>query len=60
VATQFYGQHPDMAAIVLECTGFQPFARALQREIDIPIMSWGTMLDYAYSVVVHRDYYGHV
>jgi hypothetical protein len=60
VATQFYGQHPDMAAMVLECTGFQPFARALQREIDIPIMSWRTMLDYAYSVVVHRDYYGHV
>lgn len=60
VATQFYGQHPNMGAMVLECTGFQPFARALQREIDIPIMSWGTMLDYAYSVVVHRDYYGHV
>jgi hypothetical protein len=46
--------------MVLECTGFQPFARALQRQIEIPIMSWGTMLDYAYSVVVHRDYYGHV
>ena len=38
----------------------QPFARAIQREIDIPIFSWGTLLDYAYSVAVHRDYYGHV
>jgi hypothetical protein len=60
VATRFYRQHPDMGALVLECTGFPPFARALQREIDIPVFSWGTMLDYAYSVVVHRDYYGHV
>lgn len=58
--TAFYREYPNMGAMVLECTGFQPFARALQREIDIPIFSWGTLLDYAYSVAVHRDYYGHV
>ncbi len=60
VAVDFFGAHPNMGAMVLECTGMQPFARALQREIDIPVFSWGTLLDYAYSVVVHRDYYGHV
>jgi hypothetical protein len=60
VATRFFRQHETMGAMVLECTGFPPFARALQREIDIPVFSWGTLLDYAYSVVVHRDYYGHV
>lgn len=60
VAVDFYQKHPNMGAMVLECTGFQPFARALQREIDIPIFSWGTLLDYAFSVSVHRDYYGHV
>jgi hypothetical protein len=60
VAVDFYQSHTNMAAMVLECTGFPPFARALQRQIDIPIFSWGTMLDYAFSVVVHRDYYGHV
>ncbi|MFZ5808769.1 MAG: aspartate/glutamate racemase family protein [Chloroflexota bacterium] len=59
-AMNFYRAHPNMGAMVLECTGFPPFARALQREMDIPIFSWGTLLDYAYSVVVHRDYYGHV
>ena len=60
VAEEFYRAHPRMGAMVLECTGMQPFARALQRRIDIPIFSWGTLLDYAYSVAVHRDYYGHV
>jgi hypothetical protein len=60
VAVSFFVSHPNMGAMILECTGFPPFARALQREIDIPIFSWGTLLDYAYSVVVHRDYYGHV
>jgi hypothetical protein len=60
VGVDFYRAQPNMGAMVLECTGFPPFARALQREIDIPIFSWGTLLDYAYSVAVHRDYYGHV
>jgi len=59
-AVQFYRAHPNMGALMLECTGYQPFARAIQREIDVPIFSWGTLLDYAYSVAVHRDFYGHV
>jgi hypothetical protein len=59
-AGRFYRSHPRMGALVLECTGFSPFARALQREIEIPIFSWGTLLDYAFSIAVHRDYYGHV
>jgi Asp/Glu/hydantoin racemase len=29
-----------MDAMVLECTGFPPFTRTLQREIDIPVFSW--------------------
>lgn len=57
---QFYREHADMGAMVLECTGFPPFARALQREIGIPVFSWGTLMDFAYSVVVHRSYYGHM
>lgn len=58
--TDFKARHPDMRAMVFECTGFQIFARAVQREIDIPLFTWATLLDYAYSVVVHRDFYGHV
>jgi hypothetical protein len=60
VGSEFFHKYPKMGAMVLECTGMPPFARALQRAIDIPVFSWGTLLDYAYSVVVHRDYYGHV
>jgi hypothetical protein len=60
IGVQFYRDYPNMGAMVLECTGMQPFARALQREIDIAVFSWGTLLDFAYSVAVHRDYYGHV
>ena len=56
----FVKKHPDIGAIMLECTGFQSFAKSIQRELDLPVYSWSTLLDYAYSVVVHRDFYGHV
>lgn len=57
---KFVEKNPNIGAIMLECTGMQPFARAIQRELDLPVFSWGTILDYAFSVVAHRDYYGHV
>jgi len=60
VARDFAAKHPTMRALVLECTGFQPFARAIQRELDMPVFSWSTLLDYAFSIVAHRDFYGHV
>ena len=56
VATGFYRQHSSMDAIVLECSEFPPFSRALQCELDIPVYGWGTLLDHAYSTVVYRDY----
>ena len=60
VAEAFFRETPNMGAMVLECTGFPPFASALQRKIDIPVFSWGTLLSYAFSIVVHQEYCGHV
>lgn len=59
-ALAFKQAHPNMGALLLECSVVPPFARAVQRALDMPVFSWGTLLDYAYSVVVHREYYGHV
>jgi len=55
-ARQFRQSHANMGALVLECSAMPPFARAIQREIDLPVFSWGTLLEYAFSVVAHRGY----
>jgi hypothetical protein len=60
LAVNFYQRYPQMGALLLECSGTPPFARSIQQAIRLPVFSWGTLLDYAYSVAVHRDFYGHV
>ena len=60
ICADFADEHPNMGAMVLECTGFPPFARAVQRAINMPVFSYATLMDFAYSAVVHRDFYGHV
>ena len=60
VCTDFADEHRNMGAMVLECTGFPPFARTVQRAIDMPVYSYTTLMDFAYSVAVHRDFYGHI
>lgn len=59
-AVDFYNENPNMGAMVLECTGFPPFAKAIQQRIGIPIFSWATLMDYAYLVTCNRDFYGRV
>ncbi len=58
-AESIVADHPNLGALVLECTGYPPFARAIQNAIDRPVFSWGTLLDYAWSIAVHRKYDGH-
>lgn len=58
IVKDFVAKNPSIGALVLECTGMNPFARDIQREVGLPVFSWGTLLDYAYSVVNHKAYFG--
>lgn len=39
VCFDFCKAHPNIGAIMLECTGMQPFARAVHRETSLPVFS---------------------
>lgn len=41
VVSQYVAGNPQIGSLVLECTGYQPFARAIQRVVDMPVYSWG-------------------
>ena len=52
--------NPDMGALILDCTGWTPYSRAIQQAIDLPVYSWGTLLDSINLAVNCREYYGNV
>lgn len=41
--------HPEVAAIVLECTQMPPFAQAIQKEVNLPVYDGITMVNWFYS-----------
>ena len=60
ICSEFCDANPHVRALMLACTGMQPFARAFQRVADLPVFSWGPLMEDAFCVVTHREYYGHV
>ena len=59
-ALEMQRREPKLGALLLECTGYQPFARAIQVATGMPVFSWSTLLDFAWAAASHRDFYGHV
>ncbi|MDR3433253.1 MAG: aspartate/glutamate racemase family protein [Rouxiella aceris] len=48
--------YPSVGAIVLECTNMPPFAKSVQDAVNLPVFDAITLVNYAYSVVVHRKF----
>ena len=44
VARQGVKDHPEIGAIVLECTDLPPFARRIREELDIPVFDFNSMI----------------
>ncbi|MBU2055763.1 MAG: aspartate/glutamate racemase family protein [Proteobacteria bacterium] len=60
VAKRMVSEHPEVGAIVLECTNMPPYAAAIQREIDLPIFDIYTLVIMVYHAVVKRDFSGYM
>jgi len=58
VAKRMVSEHPEVGAIVLECTNMPPYAAAIQKEIHLPIFDIYTLVTLVYHTVVKKDFYG--
>lgn len=60
VARHMLTQHPDLGAILLECSDLPPYAHAVQRDTQLPVFDFITMIDYVYHSLVRKPYHGHM
>jgi len=58
-ATQLVEKHPDIGAIVLECTNMPPFARSVQGAVGLPVFDIITLVTLAYETLNRKDYSGY-
>jgi Asp/Glu/hydantoin racemase len=57
-ARRLVTEHPDVGAILLECSDMPPFAWAVQHAVGLPVFDFITMINWIYHGVVQRPYEG--
>lgn len=58
VARELASAHPDLGAILLECSMLPPYAGAIQQAIGVPVFDFITMIDQLYKATHQASYRG--
>lgn len=58
-AEQMVSEHPEVGAIVLECTNMSPYTKAVQDAVGLPVFDIVSLVKYVYSAVAAEDYRGY-
>ncbi len=59
VARRLVSEHPDVGAIVFECTNMAPYAHAVQAAVGLPIFDIQALIRMVYTSLHQRPYLGH-
>jgi Asp/Glu/hydantoin racemase len=60
IAKAMVEDHPDIGAILLECTELPPHARAIQKAVGMPVWGFPSMVNWVYAGIVRRDFAGYI
>ncbi len=60
VARRLMETHPDVGAIVLECTNLPPFALAIQEATRVPVFDVVTLLVWGHAATVRKPFIGYL
>ncbi len=58
LAAQIRREHPEIGAILLECSDLPPYAAAIQRASGLPVFDFITLINWVEHAVVQKTYYG--
>jgi len=53
---EFVHRNPDLGALVLECSSYPTYGRAIQREFGLPVFDYYTLIRFVYEAVCHRSW----
>lgn len=52
-------KHPSIGAVVLECTNMPPYAKDVQAALNLPVFDVVTLINYAFSTLVRKEFLGY-
>jgi Asp/Glu/hydantoin racemase len=58
LAVNLTAEHPEVGAILLECSDMPPFSWAVQNATGLPVFDFITMINWIHSAVVQQPYHG--
>jgi aspartate/glutamate racemase len=58
VAQKLVRDHPDAGAILLECSDLPPYAQAIQKDTNLPVFDFFTMIHYVHTALVRKAFDG--
>ena len=58
LAKELCRQHPDIKAILLECSDLPPYAAAIQKATGLPVFDFITLANWVASAVLQKTYTG--
>ncbi|TYL52969.1 hypothetical protein [Agromyces mariniharenae] len=59
-AVRLVTDHPEIGALLLECSDMPPYAKQIQDATGRPVWDYITLIDWIHSSVVRRDYDGFI
>ena len=60
IAKTMVEDHPDIGAILLECTELPPHARAIQKAVGMPVWGFPSMVDWIHAGLVRSSFSGYI
>ena len=60
IAINLVKQHPEVGAILLECSDMPPYAWAVQNAVRLPVFDFISMINWVETAVVRRPFGGYI